>query len=672
LVLGCRHGAGASTMTATQDQPHGGTVNVKAGTGTGRTQVVRTGGSGATASGPVVFKVPCSDAGVGLSGPPEMRLKQSGESDIIVPCTTPDLVSGNFLYEWIVPATIAQGTWSANVKATDRVGITTTVNGAFNLSVNTREVNGIVELQSFKGSTRMVTFKVGDSTGPNTSSIRQWDQNLNFTSGLLLDAGAFQNRAAMATRIQQAGDSLSTYLAYGDIVDLPALSLRLANQQGGVSMWIHYLLYGNINPVSTLAGKLTAPTRAVDSYIISRLSNDTILQLGAYVSAAASAKPALAGALIEALLHDFSTIVVGGSIYDPVRFASVTLSSQTWALLWVSNPTRAQLDALNRNLLQDAYSEYTAGQLDAGTAQRLAQYAGSNDPTLLSGLVKAFDTMTISPGMWPTATAPFGQCLYNEGVFLGVQLSAPTIALLTASPFPTGNGLTLLNQRLLEDAYAGLFVRAPLSPATVQAARSFNPASPAAFEAGMITDLNTLVGGGKSIYTAARFAPWAGAVDPNSELGLLLLKTNPTPAELVRMNRLLLELAYDTELSKGVLAEYRLVQVLDTSNEVTAKTAWNLRARQVIGFDSLLQATADFVSDGVAGWTNSKDYFLRGGDVTGDNAVTTADYNALRMLYGQTGSAGAPVDMNGDGLVNILDYSVLQGSWAKTGDADAQ
>ena len=188
----------------------------------------------------------------------------------------------------------------------------------------------------------------------------------------------------------------------------------------------------------------------------------------------------------------------------------------------------------------------------------------------------------------------------------------------------------------------------------------------------MITDLNALIGGGSSIYTDARFAPWAGAIDPNSELGLLLAKSNPTAAELIRLNRLLLELGYGSELSKGVLAPYRLVQVLATTSEVIAKTAWNLRVRQVIGFSGTLDATADFVSDGVAGWTANKDYFLRGGDVTGDTTVNLSDYNALRLLYGQTGSAGAPVDLNGDGSVNILDYGLLQANWSKTGDADAK
>ena len=124
------------------------------------------------------------------------------------------------------------------------------------------------------------------------------------------------------------------------------------------------------------------------------------------------------------------------------------------------------------------------------------------------------------------------------------------------------------------------------------------------------------------IVVPARFAPWVDAIDPNSELGKLLANPSPTPAELVRENRLLLELAYDAEISKSVLAAYRLVSVPSGSTEISAKTAWNLRLRSTMG------PTINWVNNGVPAWQNGSDRYLRGGDLTGDNAVNLFDYNA--------------------------------------------
>jgi len=128
-------------------------------------------------------------------------------------------------------------------------------------------------------------------------------------------------------------------------------------------------------------------------------------------------------------------------------------------------------------------------------------------------------------------------------------LSPATSALLVTQP--VGDSLTLMNQMLLQDAYAGQYQKAPLAPATVTIVKAFNPATPTVpqgFDGAMMTDLNALITGGVSIYTPDRFAPWAGAIDPNSELGMLMTNTAPTAAQLIRENRLLLELAYSAEL----------------------------------------------------------------------------------------------------------------------------
>jgi hypothetical protein len=481
----------------------------------------------------------------------------------------------------------------------------------------------------------------------------------------------------MAARLKQpaAADPLSSFLRFGDILNLQTLATKLVNKQGGVSTHIYKLLYGDVLNLPALANALANPTRSVDAYVVGRLSSGTIVTLAAYQSAALPKPPALISSLTTAILNDYNTIVLGTNIYEQTRFASVDLSPTTQALLATPPPiTGDTLIALNRNLLVDAYPAYAMGLLRPQTAQRLTQYAGGADSTLAGLLIGDFDTLTLSPAMWPPASPPYGACLYNEQVFLGVTLQAATLTLLNTVPFPTGNQLTLLNQRLLEDAYLGLYQRAPLTPATAAAIQAFNASVAGTippFESGMLTDLNALINGGVSIYTPARFAPWAGAIDPASELGQLLLNPSPTPAQLVRENRLLLELGYDTELSKSVLAPFRLVQVLATTVEVTAKTGWNLRARKTVSFSPTLDATINFVNDGVPGFL-ATDFYLRGGDLTGDNIVNLADYNTLRLLYGQPAPANANADINGDGRADIDDYSLLQVNFGRTGDADAR
>jgi hypothetical protein len=280
------------------------------------------------------------------------------------------------------------------------------VDPAFTLSVNTREVTGTVELQSFKGTNRTVTLKIGDNDPANADSVRQYLLPLTFTSGNILDAGAYQNRAAMAARLKQpaAADPLSSFLRFGDILNLQTLATKLVNKQGGVSTYIYRLLYGDVLNLPALANALASPSRSVDAYIVSRLSSGTIVTLAAYQSAALPKPAALVSALTTGILNDYNTIVLGTNIYEQTRFASVDLSPATQALLATPPPiTGDTLIALNRSLLVDAYPQYAMGLLRPQTAQRLTQYVGGADSTLAGLLIGDFDTLTLSPAMWPPA-----------------------------------------------------------------------------------------------------------------------------------------------------------------------------------------------------------------------------------------------------------------------------
>jgi len=640
------------TIGATQTQPNFGSVNVKNGAAAGRTLAVKTSGSGSTASGPVVITIAASDSGVGLSGAPELTLINGASSvPLTGTLTSGTVLSGTFTYNWEVPAG-ADGTWTAQVIASDTLSTPTRVTNAnaFTLAVNTSEASGVVELESFLGTSRTVTFKTG------IGATNQWDYNLNFVSGLLLNAGAFQDRAGFAAKIKNPQDPLTTYLRYGDVTDVQSLAFKLVNQRGGVATHIYGLLYGSLSNLYVFTGRFASPTRAIDAYIVSRLQNATILAIAAY--RADPTNQAAAAAVTSAILNDFNTIVLGVNIWEPVRFDGILATP----------PSGSDTVAINRALLRAAYASYTPGKLHAQTAQRLSQYAGGADATLEALLLADFDWITLDPVMWPVhIIVGYDVGLYSQATFLGVTLTQPTLDLITSGP--TGDVLTLLNQRLLEDAFAGMYQRAPVTPVSVQAAINFDALDAGKvqhFETNVVADLNVMIGRGTSIYDTDRFAPWNGAIDPAGELYQLLHKASLTPAEQIRENRLLLELAYGPstgsgELSAGVLAAYRLVQVPAGASLVNAKTAWNL------GVNLPFAATGvNFVNDGVLGYT-AADKYLRGGDVTGDNAVSLPDYNILRQNYG--GTSGGPADINGDGKVNIYDYQLMKLNFGKFGQS---
>jgi hypothetical protein len=262
---------------------------------------------------------------------------------------------------------------------------------------------------------------------------------------------------------------------------------------------------------------------------------------------------------------------------------------------------------------------------------------------------------------------PYDQGLYNQKIFLGVTLSPATESLLTSQPSVSGTSLTLLNQDLLQDAYPGQYQKAALTPATVVAAQQY-PESAQAFVSEATTDLNALINGGTRIYT-----PAPGTYNPNSELGQLLAMSSLTTDQQIRENRLLLELNYPEQLSQNSvngspetgLATFRLVQVPPSATLLSAKTAWNLRVTRPMA------ATVNFVNNGVPGtFTPASDFYLRAGDMNGDNVINLLDYNILRINYGS--SSGGPADINGDGVVNIFDYTLMQINFGKSGDPAVQ
>jgi hypothetical protein len=717
-------------------------VDVKGGPPGAATTVRTFGGilhaEATTASGPVVITIDADDnGGVGLSGPPTLTLTKTTAPFTVVPLTCvspgPGATVGPFVYNWTVPVG-ADGTWTATGQVCDTInpGPNCLSLPSFNLVVNTHEVACVVELQNFAGSNRVVTFNAGNglTVPPANGVLRSWSPNLNFISGPILSAGAYQDRAAMDARLSPVipqvdtvtpADPLSIWLRYGGFPHLDGVVDRLRLEMPGVhknvDVYINNLLYGYITDLPTLAARLANPVSRIDQFAALKLSPTTLVALAAY-----EAHGTMAAHLTAGILDDFNENIVGTgvSIWDgvpTVRFQGVaglspTLTDPT-AIQWlVTTPNTAMG---NRTLLHLAFPQYVPGMLNPAAGIALTDNAhGQSTPALQALLLKAFDDLTLNvfnapdpvgrTTMWPinggaqwqggATDTTYVQGLYSQTVFVNVALAADTHALLVVPQVVPA--LTQLNRDLLVDAYTDpeQFVQSPemyqearLRPDTVQAVLAFNPTIPAtvtAFDTLMQRDLNVVIfgpsiwdNGPTPPYNSQRFAPWQGGIMPGGELAQLIATPSPSAAQLVRLNRLLLELGYSEELSESVLAPYILVNAPPTMTQLSAKTAWNLRETLTgLAFDPVtldITPTANFVNAGEEAlpphWIPGVDHYLRGGDINGDNMVSLADYNGVRVQY-QTPQTGA--DINGDGMVTFDDYRIMKMNWAKTGAPEVQ
>ena len=103
----------------------------------------------------------------------------------------------------------------------------------------------------------------------------------------------------------------------------------------------------------SLAGKLKQPTNAVSTYISANLSPATLAVLANYTGSGPIAD-SLQTNLVPNLAQSLNAMVAGQPLFDARRFAGVTLRPDTRQLL-ASNPQGADLQRLNRLLLDDAF-----------------------------------------------------------------------------------------------------------------------------------------------------------------------------------------------------------------------------------------------------------------------------------------------------------------------------
>jgi glycoside/pentoside/hexuronide:cation symporter, GPH family len=104
----------------------------------------------------------------------------------------------------------------------------------------------------------------------------------------------------------------------------------------------------SISDISSLAGKLNAPTNPVSVYIRTQMSPETAIILAANN---ASGNPALEADLIR----DLNKVIADPSLYSTTRFSGITLRTDTADLLKQENRTESDTRTLNRLLLEDAY-----------------------------------------------------------------------------------------------------------------------------------------------------------------------------------------------------------------------------------------------------------------------------------------------------------------------------
>jgi hypothetical protein len=582
--------------------------------------------------------------GVGLNGAPTVKFTGPSGQIVNAEGKTSGANDGDFLYTLAVDGGTENGRWNAVVTATDMLGKSTTDN--FYIHVNKNEVKGVVEVEALRSSTRRVTFALGDG-----AAIRQTRTlELAFTESKFMQAGGFRDLPALANELLAPKNAvpMSIYLRYGAIADLDALANRLLLGTDGFASYMRDLLFGYVTDLTTLndmAAKLKSPTRSIDAYILARLSPSTIQALNNYPSSNPS--QAQIAALENGLLNDFTSIALGPSIYDPLRFQSVPLVKTDPRIQgWLPpNPTPKGDDLIqfNRYLLEDAYprpngglsSGYVSGALKAQTAQALVTYTGGDNATLAGLLLLDFDRLTqpSSAGLWGAPS------LYTEQRFLGIPLRQQTANLILQVPPVAGSDLVLLNRLLLEDGFAaslGLlnYTSGPLTPATAAALATFaatpNKPNQQALEPLLVADLNKVLDGG-----------------------------------VIRRSDL--EAAYPEITRARTLAAFTLIDVPEGTTLVSAKTSWNLR-ETVAPLDPPVGGAKP---NGVANFVNGANVQpivnnnLRAGDVNGDNIVNLSDFNVLQQTYGTTDPRA---DFDGSGAVNIVDYTLLQNNFGAIGD----
>ena len=166
--------------------------------------------------------------------------------------------------------------------------------------------------------------------------------------------------------------------------------------------------FADIVDLGSLAGKVAAVADGVSAYMANNLSAATQDLLSEYGMIPDSD-------ILASLVPDLNGLLEGPSIYDPDRFAGVTLSPATQYWL-TQNPQGPALIRLNRMLFDDAYPQEFAQKQDNGG---------------FANLVQSFGLLTTIAGAGGTPVSPSNKWRpeFEGGPATNALLSRPHIAM---------------------------------------------------------------------------------------------------------------------------------------------------------------------------------------------------------------------------------------------------
>lgn len=279
------------------------------------------------------------------------------------------------------------------------------------------------------------------------------------------------------------------------------------------------------------------PVRPIDVWLAECLSETTLTALAKYAGRGSDPVP-----LQEALAQDLNALLKRSAIFDEQRFGGITLRRETKTLK-LRKPQGDDLERLNRLLIEDAYPVEVSRNPNRGV--RLFADAGISECAFLPRRDDTCASPAIAVGELrdlPSFTSKLTQPGRPFDSWLAMQLSAETLAALKSYGCG-GRDLGTLNRALL-------------------------------------TDINRVLGG-VSIYEEERFR----GIDLRAETKVVLAK-NPEEADLVRLNRLLLEDAYPLELAS--CARYSFIVVSEDYRMARHTCAYHTVERRNLAGKKLL------------------------------------------------------------------------------------
>jgi dipeptide/tripeptide permease len=325
---------------------------------------------------------------------------------------------------------------------------------------------------------------------------------------------------------------------------------------------------GDLKDLPRFVAKLTQPADAVSTYLSTNLSAGTLDGLNQTNDL---------GSARSAVLHDLNKVMTSSALYQPQRFQGLTLRPATQQLL-ARNPKGEDAIWLNRMLLEDAYpAELGKQQMALVKTVKAVGWTALVGVGLWYLLIVALSLLgrielpdnfwqaararhseaevsaarSVGPILFVFALIPVFWALFDQTTSTWVLQGEKMVPLRLFSGSGTFSAdeikkLPALAAKLKQPSDAvSLYLSNRLSPETHQALAQFQggAADPKPLQTALARDLNAVVQGGP-IYETQRFSKVK--LEPATRQ---LLEPPPQGAAVARLNRLLLQDAFPSELT---------------------------------------------------------------------------------------------------------------------------